>query len=70
MFLRLPALLQRPLQVILQPLQRPPQVAVGALHLPLRPLPRLELQLRLEERCLQGQQVTVAPRKCSAAHLE
>lgn len=59
-FLRFPAVLQCPLQVVLQPLQRSAKVLVCARRLPLRSLARLQLQLSLEEGRLQGQDLAVA----------
>lgn len=48
-------MLQRSLQVILQPLQSPAQVFLHPGGLLLQPLTSLELQLSLEERGLQSQ---------------
>lgn len=57
MLVGVPAVLQRPLQVLLQPLQGPVQVLLPSGRLPFGPLAGLQLQLSLEERGLEGQDV-------------
>lgn len=68
--LRFPAVLQCPLQVVLQPLHRSAQVLVCARCLPLRPLARLQLQLSLEEGRLEGQDLAVATDALCAGRLQ
>lgn len=68
--LRFSTVLQCPLQVVLQPLHRSAQVLMCARCLPLRPLPRLQLQLSLEEGRLQGQDLAVATDALCAGRLQ
>lgn len=68
--LRLPPVLQRPLQVCLQPLQGSAQVLLRPARLPLRPLTGLQLQLSLEERRLQSQDLALTPNTVCTRHLQ
>ncbi|KAF3835549.1 hypothetical protein F7725_028107 [Dissostichus mawsoni] len=60
----------RPLQVGLQPLQGSAQVVLRPHRLPLHPLIRLQLQLGLEERRLQSQNLTLTPDTVCTQRLE
>lgn len=67
--LRLPPVLQRPLQVALQPLQGSAQVLPSPGRLTLRSLTGLQLQLGLEEGRLQGQDLALTLDALHAGHL-
>lgn len=58
--LRVPAVMKRPLQVGLQPLQAAPQLLLHPGRPPPRPLAGLQLQLSPEERRLQGQDLPLS----------
>lgn len=66
----LPPVLQRPLQVCLQPLQGSAQVLLRPRRLPLGPLIGLQLQLSLEERRLQSQNLTLTSDTLSTGRLQ
>lgn len=68
--LRLPPVLQRPLQVRLQPLQGSAQVLLRPGRLLLGPLIGLQLQLSLEERRLQSQNLTLTSDTLSTGRLQ
>lgn len=67
--LRLPAVLQRPLQVSLQPLQGPVLVLLSAVRPALSALGRLQLQLSLEQRRLQGQNLALTRSRLGTGQL-